>query len=162
MGHNKNFDFTHFMPETLQIPSLATAPTRKAHSNQFRYYEDFVRQDPFKVLNHGNFSVKPTVPKHVTGSDIQEFFRSSKVFITGGTGFLGKVLIEKLIRSVPHLKQLYILIRPKKGKTAEERLSELMKDEVSSFRFKINYRTQRLVSYKGFNGILIINNKHNL
>ena len=31
-------------------------------------------------------------------SDIQKFYENSNVFITGGTGFLGKLIIEKLLR----------------------------------------------------------------
>jgi hypothetical protein len=36
-------------------------------------------------------------------------------------GFVGKVLLEKLLRSVPNLKQIYILIRVKKGSSINER-----------------------------------------
>ncbi|KAL3225873.1 hypothetical protein MRX96_025347 [Rhipicephalus microplus] len=38
-----------------------------------------------------------------------------EVLITGGTGFVGKVLLEKLLRSCSGLKRVYILIRSQKG-----------------------------------------------
>lgn len=31
-------------------------------------------------------------------SSIQEFYKDATVFITGATGFLGKILVEKLLR----------------------------------------------------------------
>ncbi|CAK9831537.1 Putative fatty acyl-CoA reductase CG8306 [Anthophora retusa] len=63
-------------------------------------------------------------------SNVANFFSGKTVFITGGTGFLGVCLIEKLLRSFPDLKNIYLLIRPKKGKKIEERLEELQKNSV--------------------------------
>lgn len=40
---------------------------------------------------------------------------------------MGKVLIEKLLRSCPDLNRIFVLIRSKKNKTPEERLEELGK-----------------------------------
>ncbi|XP_070495539.1 putative fatty acyl-CoA reductase CG5065 [Chironomus tepperi] len=53
---------------------------------------------------------------------IPEFYNDQEIFITGGSGFIGKVLIEKLLRSCPGIKAIYILMRPKKGKDIAERL----------------------------------------
>lgn len=53
---------------------------------------------------------------------IPEFYNDQEIFITGGSGFIGKVLIEKLLRSCPGIKAIYILLRPKKGKDIAERL----------------------------------------
>lgn len=61
---------------------------------------------------------------------IPEFFTGKTIFITGGSGFIGKVLIEKLLRSCPDLALIYVLMRPKKGKTQEERLQQLINDSV--------------------------------
>ena len=48
------------------------------------------------------------------------------VLITGATGFLGKVVLADLIqrREALGLTTLHVLIRPRKGKTAEQRLQE--------------------------------------
>ncbi|KAL7013489.1 hypothetical protein ACKWTF_015423 [Chironomus riparius] len=56
---------------------------------------------------------------------IPEFYNNKSVFITGGTGFVGKVLIEKLLRSCPGIDNIYLLCRSKKGKNINERLEEV-------------------------------------
>lgn len=61
---------------------------------------------------------------------VPEFYNEKTVFITGGTGFLGICLIEKLLRSCPGLKNIYLLIRPKKGKQVEDRLQELTQNSI--------------------------------
>ena len=64
-------------------------------------------------------------------SPIREFYKNKSIFITGATGFLGKTVIEKLVRSCPELKKIYILIRHKKGKTPTERLNDILNCAVS-------------------------------
>lgn len=57
---------------------------------------------------------------------IPEFYSGQEIFITGGSGFMGKVLIEKLLRSCPDIKTIYVLLRPKKGKSIDERLNAIV------------------------------------
>nr|CAD7396383.1 unnamed protein product [Timema poppensis] len=79
------------------------------------------------------------------GTPIQEFYRDCSVLVTGGTGFMGKTLIEKLLRSCPSLKQVYIIIRSKKGKDVDTRVEEIfedllfsrLKEEVPKFRHRV-------------------------
>ncbi|CAH2001238.1 unnamed protein product [Acanthoscelides obtectus] len=59
-------------------------------------------------------------------SSVSEFYEGKTVFITGGTGFMGKVLLEKLLRSCPGVSKIYLLIRPMKGQDAHERLQQLL------------------------------------
>jgi fatty acyl-CoA reductase len=58
-------------------------------------------------------------------SSIPQFYNGKSVFITGGTGFLGKVLIEKLLRSCPGIENIYLLVRTHKDKNIEERHTAL-------------------------------------
>ncbi|XP_045770373.1 putative fatty acyl-CoA reductase CG5065 [Maniola jurtina] len=53
---------------------------------------------------------------------VREFYAGKTIFITGATGFMGKVLVYKLLRSCPDLKTIYILVRKKKGQSPEARL----------------------------------------
>ncbi|KAF5284905.1 hypothetical protein FQA39_LY16860 [Lamprigera yunnana] len=61
---------------------------------------------------------------------IQKFYSGANVFITGGTGFLGKILIEKLLRSCPDVATVYVLVRTKKGRNMHARIEELFDDVV--------------------------------
>ncbi|CAD1479894.1 unnamed protein product, partial [Heterotrigona itama] len=61
-------------------------------------------------------------------SPIQQFYNGQSIFITGGTGFVGKLLIEKLLRECPGISFVYLLIRPKKGKDMHQRIEEIFDD----------------------------------
>lgn len=58
-------------------------------------------------------------------SVISEFYRDRSIFITGVTGFVGKVLLEKLMRSCSNLKTIYVLMRAKDGQDPRQRLDQL-------------------------------------
>ena len=71
----------------------------------------------------------------IIGSEIAEYYTNKSIFITGGTGFIGKVLIEKLLRSCYDLKTIYVLVRNKKGQNPQNRLNELLHCKVNNFFF---------------------------
>ncbi|KAL0103276.1 hypothetical protein PUN28_017516 [Cardiocondyla obscurior] len=58
---------------------------------------------------------------------IPEFYAGQSIFLTGATGFLGKVLIEKVLRSCPDVGEIFLLIRPKKGMSIDDRLKNMLK-----------------------------------
>lgn len=63
-------------------------------------------------------------------SNISGFYEGRSIFITGATGFMGKVLVEKLLRSCPGVDRLYLLMRPSQGKEVSTRFQELISNEV--------------------------------
>ncbi|XP_022814698.1 putative fatty acyl-CoA reductase CG5065 [Spodoptera litura] len=56
---------------------------------------------------------------------VPDFYTGKSIFLTGVTGFLGKVFLEKLLFSCKDIENIYILIREKKGKTPLQRIEEL-------------------------------------
>ncbi|CAH0474985.1 unnamed protein product [Peronospora belbahrii] len=62
---------------------------------------------------------------------MDQIYNDQHLFITGGTGFLAKTLIEKLLRCTPDIAKIYVLIRSRKGVTPTERLQkEIIKSRV--------------------------------
>ncbi|KAL1502815.1 hypothetical protein ABEB36_007906 [Hypothenemus hampei] len=58
-------------------------------------------------------------------TEIQRFYKDSTVFLTGATGFIGKLLLEKILRSLP-VKKVFILIRIKKDTNVNARWEQIL------------------------------------
>lgn len=61
-------------------------------------------------------------------SVLHELFECSEIFITGGTGCIGKAYLDKILRAF-NVKTVYILMREKRGKSVAMRL-ETFKNNV--------------------------------
>lgn len=55
---------------------------------------------------------------------IKEFYAGKTIFLTGTTGFVGKVVLEKLIRCLPDIKKIFVMVRAKKNVTVRERFEK--------------------------------------
>lgn len=69
--------------------------------------------------------------------NIPKFFQDKHVLVTGGTGFMGKVLLEKILRSCPDVGNIYVLMRPKKQKDPRDRIKDITD-------FPVTYLTSRI------------------
>ncbi|XP_050504527.1 putative fatty acyl-CoA reductase CG5065 isoform X3 [Diabrotica virgifera virgifera] len=81
---------------------------------------------------------------------VADFFIDKNVFITGGSGFLGKLIIEKLLRSCPGIGKIYVLLRPRKGKAIEERLEKIIESPIfNPLRHQNPDALRKLIPIKG-------------
>lgn len=70
---------------------------------------------------------------------IQKFYDNCNIFITGGTGFLGKMLINKLLTACSSIDTIYLLVRNKKGKDVHSRVEDIFDDPVSICSNRIQF-----------------------
>ncbi|ETN62203.1 hypothetical protein AND_006109 [Anopheles darlingi] len=61
--------------------------------------------------------------------NVVDFYRNATVLITGGTGFIGKVLVEKLLRCF-EVKKIFLLIRRKGSASPAERLQRMFEGPI--------------------------------
>lgn len=64
-------------------------------------------------------------------NSVQQFYAGKTIFITGGSGFMGKVLIERLLYNCSEVRELILLMRPKRGKSATQRVEDFSRLPVS-------------------------------
>ncbi|PIA60009.1 hypothetical protein AQUCO_00400708v1 [Aquilegia coerulea] len=75
---------------------------------------------------NGHTKSSEVVDSH--GLGIVRFLRGKVFLITGATGFLAKVLIEKILRTVPDVGKIYILIKAKDQAEAMQRIKTEIAD----------------------------------
>ena len=63
-------------------------------------------------------------------SILQKFYEGRVVLLTGGTGFLGKMLLLKLLHSCPDIGAIILLLREKHGQSCQERLLNILSSSV--------------------------------
>uniref|UniRef100_A0A8C6XZA5 Fatty acyl-CoA reductase n=1 Tax=Naja naja TaxID=35670 RepID=A0A8C6XZA5_NAJNA len=71
-----------------------------------------------------------------TVSLVGAYYSGKSVLVTGATGFMGKVLIEKFLHSCHDVKAIYVCVRPKNQEHFPCLLSEL-REELPNFHEKI-------------------------
>jgi len=71
-----------------------------------------------------------------TTSRVCNFYDGQSILITGGTGFLGKVILEKLLRDCKGIKNIYVLLRPKSGVDPRRRIDQELTNSVVFSRIR--------------------------
>ncbi|CAB0001195.1 unnamed protein product [Nesidiocoris tenuis] len=66
---------------------------------------------------------------HTTESEIVDFYRDKTIFITGGSGFIGRILIEHLFRKC-EVQKIFVLVRAKKGVEPKDRKQTIFNVEL--------------------------------
>nr|QGV11515.1 FAR3 [Tetrastichus brontispae] len=73
----------------------------------------------------------PTAATNLNSCSVVEaFYDDAIILVTGATGFLGKALLEKLLRSCSRVSEIFVIIRPKRGRSIEQRFTELVENPV--------------------------------
>lgn len=64
------------------------------------------------------------LPPLTQNMSVVKTFAGKNIFLTGATGFVGKVILEKILRGTPDVNTVYVLVRPRKGQAPQDRLRE--------------------------------------
>lgn len=87
-------------------------------------------RNPDHDSDSGGYASPQSIEDEEDISPISEFYKNKSIFITGVTGFVGKVLLEKLLRSCRGLRTVYVLLRSKDGQDHKQRLDELLSCQI--------------------------------
>lgn len=71
----------------------------------------------------------PTMISKSQAQKLEKFYTNKTVLMTGVTGFIGKVCLVKLMHSLKSCRQVYVMLRPKKGMTPQQRFNKLISEE---------------------------------
>jgi len=61
---------------------------------------------------------------------VKNFYKNKNIGLTGGSGFVGISYIEKVLRSMPGVGNIFVLLRPRKGQSINERLETMKTNSV--------------------------------
>ena len=57
--------------------------------------------------------------------NVSGFYKDQSILLTGATGFLGKVILEKLLRDCRGISNVFVLLRSKQGIDPRRRVEEM-------------------------------------
>ncbi|KAI9104194.1 hypothetical protein K1719_023030 [Acacia pycnantha] len=156
---NNSFSFPLLKPQTIHYEPPKTIISTTTRSNMKTYFSDNKKNKKHAKINcvvQSPISESCSERKHGHGIGISKFLQGKNYLVTGATGFVGKVFLEKMLRTAPDVGQIFVLIRAKDKETASYRLkneimeSELMKslEEVYGINYK-SYLMNKLVAVPG-------------
>lgn len=110
---------------TLTAPWRSTRFFHQTWQQFLKHFSELNRTMAPDQREGGDITAAHMVLPEEEPSEIKEFYKDRTVFITGATGFLGKLILEKLLRCCPDVKHIYVLLREKKGKDKHKRFQEI-------------------------------------
>ncbi|KAK3925336.1 Fatty acyl-CoA reductase 1 [Frankliniella fusca] len=66
------------------------------------------------------------VAERLKRPSVADLYRGRHVFITGGSGFIGRMIVEQLLRTCPDIGNVYLVMRTKKGAAPQDRIRGLL------------------------------------
>lgn len=84
--------------------------------------------------------------KSYSNSEVIKFYKNKNILLTGGSGFLGKVILWKLIETCQDIGTIYVLLRPKNNISAEKRLIQMLKSKPFSLKHDYTKLLQKIVA----------------
>ena len=104
-----------FSPASPLRPDYGIHQTRRSRNCQQRLTGKVSPLSPrASSLKPGN-AVQPT-------RSVRTFLRGRTLVLTGSTGFLAKIFLEKLLWEQPDVRKVFLIITPRSGRCAEARL----------------------------------------
>lgn len=82
-------------------------------------------------------------------SQVSQFYAGRSILVTGATGFLGKVLLEKLMRQCPEIETIYVILRDKRGKGANARLHDMLNAKPFTFHEETQRMKHKVIGVSG-------------
>jgi len=67
----------------------------------------------YRYKADNNYLLKP-------GTDtlnVRDYYKDKTILLTGSSGYIGKIILEKLLTACTDIKRIYVLIRKKEGVT---------------------------------------------
>lgn len=64
---------------------------------------------------------------------VRDYYKDKTILLTGASGYIGKIILLKLITACTDINKIYLLIRKKEGVTLQQRLK---KEIFNSIMFK--------------------------
>ncbi|KAL9659440.1 hypothetical protein QQ045_024246 [Rhodiola kirilowii] len=124
-GQNSSSENERALYITSSSAASSLSRTSKNNNNTVRAVQELMT-DYYAVTTNSSVLVEEPVAKEASGRDhgigIAQYLQGKNYFITGATGFLAKVFIEKMLRSAPTVGKIYLLIKAEDEAAASERL----------------------------------------
>uniref|UniRef100_A0A8D8RG23 Fatty acyl-CoA reductase n=1 Tax=Cacopsylla melanoneura TaxID=428564 RepID=A0A8D8RG23_9HEMI len=73
---------------------------------------------------------------------LEDFYRGGHIFITGATGFLGKLLLYTLLSKFSEIDTLYILVRERGGLSIEKRIDSCIFESMVSQQTVVHVKSR--------------------